>query len=89
MALKKREPFLGLEAGDLMAVRRTNKYVAVLAAARMARRLNDTKVADYESSPEADRTLEAHKVTSMALEMLLKNEIEFKPLEPSPPAPTS
>lgn len=89
MALKKREPFLGLEAGDLLAVRRTNKYVAVLAAARMARRLNDTKVADYESSPEADRTLEAHKVTSMALEMLLKNEIEFKPLEPSPPAPTS
>lgn len=89
MALKKREPFLGLEAGDLLALRKTNKYVAVLAAARMARRLNDTKVADYESAPEADRTLEAHKVTSMALEMLLKNEIEFKPLEPSPPAPTS
>lgn len=89
MALKKREPYLGLDSGDILAAKKTNKYVAVLAAARMARRLNDTKVADYESSPEADRTLEAHKVTSMALEMLLKNEIEFKPLEPSPQAPTS
>jgi hypothetical protein len=89
MALKKREPYLGLEAGDLLAAQKTNKYVAVLAAARMARRLNDTKVADYESSPEADRTLEAHKVTSMALEMLLKNEIEFKPLAAVPQAPTT
>lgn len=89
MALKKREPFLGLDSGDLLASKKINKYVAVLAAARMARRLNDTKVADYESAPEADRTLEAHKVTSMALEMLLKDEIEFKPLEPSPQAQTS
>jgi hypothetical protein len=78
MALKKREPYLGLEAGDILNVRSLNKYVSVLAAARMARRLNDSKVAEFEAAPEADRTLEAHKVTSTALEMLLKNEIELK-----------
>jgi len=80
MALKKREPYLGLEAGDILNGRRLNKYISVLAAARMARRLNESKVADFEAAPEADRTLEAHKVTSTALEMLLKDEIEFKPI---------
>jgi len=79
MAIKKREPFLGLEASDLLSRQDRNRYQAVLAAAKMARRLNEAKVAEYEAEPDADRTLEAHKVTSMALEMLLRNEIEFHP----------
>ena len=83
MAIKKREPYLGLHAGDTLSERGLNKYQGVLAAAKMARRLNETKVAEYESTaPDADRTLEAHKVTSMALEMLLKDEIEFGRQEP-------
>ena len=89
MALKKREPYLGLEAGDILTGRKLNKYISVLAAARMARRLNESKVADFEAAPEADRTLEAHKVTSTALEMLLKDEIEFKPLATGTEAPAA
>jgi DNA-directed RNA polymerase omega subunit len=77
MAIRKREPFLGLGAGDTLGPRGINKYQAVLAAAKMARRLNQEKVAEYEASPESDRTLEAHKVTSIALEMLLAGEIEL------------
>lgn len=80
MAIKKRDPFLGIQATDLLCAQDKNKYQAVLAAAKMARRLNEAKVAEYEAEPDADRTLEAHKVTSMALEMLLRGEIEFHPL---------
>lgn len=84
MAIKKREAFLGLNAGDLLVGKNANKYQAVLAAAKMARRLNEVKVAEYEASQEADRTLEAHKVTSMALEMLLSDEIEYGPKKETP-----
>jgi hypothetical protein len=78
MAIRRREPFLGLNSGDLLSDARANRYQAVLAAARTARRLNETKVAEYDAAePDADRTLEAHKVTSMALEMLLKGEVVF------------
>ena len=78
MAIRRREPFLGLNSGDLLSETKTNRYQAVLAAAKTARRLNETKVAEYDATePDADRTLEAHKVTSMALEMLLKGEVVF------------
>ena len=81
MAIKKREPFLGLDAGDILSGRNANRYQALLAAARIARRLNDQKVAEYEAQPEAERTIQAHKVTSMALEMLLRGEIEYHPIK--------
>lgn len=77
MAIMKREAFLGLHAGDQLSAKGANKYQAVLAAAKTARKLNETKVSDYDSSSESERTLEAHKVTSMALEMLLAEEIEY------------
>jgi len=86
MAIRKREPFLGLNSGDLLSDAGANRYQAVLAAAKMARRLNETKVAEYDATePDADRTLEAHKVTSMALEMLLKKEIVFHHPDQKPP----
>jgi DNA-directed RNA polymerase omega subunit len=78
MAIRKQEPFLGLDGPDILNEAGSNKYQAVLAAAKTARRLNNTKVAEYETEVDADRTLEAHKVTSMALEMLLTGEIEFR-----------
>ena len=84
MALMKRGPFLGLNSGDLLSADNKNRYQAVLAAAKMARRLNDVKVAEYEAAPEAERTIEAHKVTSMALEMLLRGEIEYHPIKSRP-----
>lgn len=87
MALKKKEPYLGLNAGDLLSERGENRYQAVLAAAKTARRLNDAKMAEYEAHPEAERTLEAHKVTSWALEMLLKQEIEFRQADSKPEEP--
>lgn len=73
----KRGPYLGLNSSDLLSRQGKNRYQAVLAAARIARRLNDVKVADYEAAPEAERVIEAHKVTSMSLEMLLRGEIEW------------
>jgi hypothetical protein len=76
----KRGPFLGLNSSDLLSRQGKNRYQAVLAAARIARRLNDVKVADYEAAPEAERVIEAHKVTSMSLEMLLRGEIEWHAL---------
>jgi len=77
MALMKREAFLGLDAGDRLSAKGANKYQAVLAAAKTARKLNETKVSDYDTATESERTLEAHKVTSMALEMLLAEEIVY------------
>ena len=77
MAILKRAQFLGLNSGDILSRRTANRYQAVLAAARMARRLNEQKIAEFEAEPDAERPVEAHKVTSMALEMLLKNEIQF------------
>jgi len=88
MAIKKRPPYLGLHAVDHLTAARANRYQAVLAAAKMARRLNDVKVADFDAQPEAERTIQAHKVTSMALEMLLRGEIEYhveKSDEEAPP----
>lgn len=81
MATLKRGPFLGLNSGDLLSRQKKNRYQAVLAAAKIARRLNDVKVADYEAAPEAERVIEAHKVTSMALEMLLRGEIQYHDLD--------
>lgn len=81
MATLKRGPFLGLNSADLLSRQGKNRYQAVLAAAKIARRLNDVKVADYEAAPEAERVIEAHKVTSMALEMLLRGEIEYHSVE--------
>lgn len=81
MSLMKRGPYLGLNSGDLLSSRKKNRYQAVLAAAKMARRLNDAKVAEYEAAPEEERTIEAHKVTSMALEMLLREEIIYHPID--------
>jgi len=81
MAIRKREPYLGLNAGDILSSRTANRYQALLAAARIARRLNDQTVAEYEAQPEAERTIQAHKVTSMALEMLLRGEIEYHPIK--------
>ena len=92
MAIWKYRPFLGLNSGDLLAETNVNKYQAVVATAKIARRLNNVKEEEYDESQEADRTLEAHKVTSIALEMLLKGEIEFHPSkkpEPVPMAPSS
>lgn len=84
MAIMKREAFLGLDAADQLSDRGANRYQAVLAAAKTARRLNETKVSEYDAEGnEAERTLEAHKVTSMALEMLLAGEIEYKQREES------
>ena len=77
MIVLKRAQFLGLNSGDILSTRGANRYQAVLAAARMARRLNEQKIAEFEAEPDAERTVEAHKVTSMALEMLLKDEIQF------------
>lgn len=77
----KRGPFLGLNSGDLLSRQGKNRYQAVLAAAKIARRLNDVKVSDYEAAPEAERVIEAHKVTSMALEMLLRGEIEYHAID--------
>lgn len=85
--LMKRGPYLGLNAADLLSKQGKNRYQAVLAAARIARRLNDVKVADYEAAPEAERVIEAHKVTSMSLEMLLRGEIEWHALEVDTPRP--
>lgn len=86
--IMKRGPYLGLNAGDLLSKQGKNRYQAVLAAARIARRLNDVKVADYDAAPEAERVIEAHKVTSMSLEMLLRGEIEWHPREDEPrPSP--
>jgi hypothetical protein len=79
--LMKRGPYLGLNSGDLLSTRHNNRYQAVLAAAKMARRLNEAKVAEYEAAPEEGRTIEAHKVTSMALEMLLKEEITYHTID--------
>jgi hypothetical protein len=81
MATLKRGPYLGLNSGDLLSRNGKNRYQAVLAAAKIARRLNDVKVADYEAAPEAERVIEAHKVTSMALEMLLRGEIVYHSLD--------
>jgi DNA-directed RNA polymerase subunit K/omega len=81
MAAIKRGPFLGLNSADLLSSQGKNRYQAVLAAAKIARRLNDVKVADYEAAPEAERVIEAHKVTSMALEMLLRGEIQFHAID--------
>lgn len=83
--LMKRGPFLGLNASDLLSKQGKNRYQAVLAAARIARRLNDVKVADYEAAPEAERVIEAHKVTSMSLEMLLRGEIVWTAKEEEAP----
>lgn len=82
--IMKRGPFLGLNASDLLSKQGKNRYQAVLAAARIARRLNDVKVADYEAAPEAERVIEAHKVTSMSLEMLLRGEIVWTAKEEEP-----
>lgn len=79
--LMKRGPYLGLNANDLLSKQGKNRYQAVLAAARIARRLNDVKVADYEAAPDAERVIEAHKVTSMSLEMLLRGEIVWHAME--------
>ena len=87
MALWKYRPFLGLNSGDLLARSSVNKYQAVVATAKIARRLNNVKEEEYDESQEAERTLEAHKVTSIALEMLLKGEIEFHPSKKPEPAP--
>ncbi len=87
MARWKYRPFLGLESGDLLASTNVNKYQAVVATAKIARRLNNVKEEEYDESEEAERTLEAHKVTSIALEMLLKGEIEFHASKKPEPVP--
>jgi DNA-directed RNA polymerase omega subunit len=79
--IMKRGPFLGLNSGDLLSSRHKNRYQAVLAAAKMARRLNEAKVAEYEAAPEEERTIESHKVTSMALEMLLREDIIYHTID--------
>ena len=89
MAKWKYRPFLGLESGDLLASTNVNKYQAVVATAKIARRLNNRKEEEYDESQEAERTLEAHKVTSIALEMLLKGEIEFHESKKPEPVPVA
>ncbi len=89
MARWKYRPFLGLESGDLLARTNVNKYQAVVATAKIARRLNNVKEEEYDESQEAGRTLEAHKVTSIALEMLLKGEIEFHASKKPEPVPVA
>lgn len=91
MARWKYRPFLGLESGDLLASTNVNKYRAVVATAKIARRLNNVnaKEEEFDESQEAERTLEAHKVTSIALEMLLKGEIEFYPSKKPEPVPVA
>lgn len=89
MARLKYRPFLGLDSGDLLARTNVNKYQAVVATAKIARRLNNVKEEEYDESQEAERTLEAHKVTSIALEMLLKGEIEFHPSKKPEPVPVA
>ena len=89
MSRWKYRPFLGLDSGDLLARTNVNKYQAVVATAKIARRLNNVKEEEYDESQEAERTLEAHKVTSIALEMLLKGEIEFHPSKKPEPVPVA
>ena len=89
MSIWKYRPFLGLNSGDLLAKENVNKYKAVVATAKIARRLNNVKEEEYDESTEAERTLEAHKVTSIALEMLLKGEIEFYPSKTPEPVPVA
>jgi DNA-directed RNA polymerase omega subunit len=55
-----------------------NRYEAVLIAAQRARQINSLRLAQLERMAEEDVTLDARKVTSIAMQDLSDGKVKFR-----------
>ncbi len=69
---------ISLEELDKLTI---NRYEAVLIAAQRARQVNAMRLAQLERMAEEDVTIDARKVTSIALQDVASGKVKFRRIE--------
>ncbi len=67
-----------LDAAERMRKGGINRYEAVIAVAKYARRLNQERLKDKPEGDESEQASKLPKVTSQALRDVLEGKVEFE-----------
>jgi DNA-directed RNA polymerase omega subunit len=67
-----------LDAAERMRKSGINRYEAVIAVAKYARRLNQERLKDKADDDESEQASKLPKVTSQALRDVLEGKVEFE-----------